>query len=101
MLASGPVNPYVIDLLAVYTTQAKAERGGDAVIQALIQSAVDSTNQALYNSQIPVTIRLVHAEEVNYTTSGDLSTDDARLRTPNDGYLDNVPALRNLWGRTW
>jgi hypothetical protein len=65
LLAAGPVNPYVIDLLVVYTTQAKVERGGDAVIQALIQSAVDSTNQALYNSQIPVTIRLVHSEEVN------------------------------------
>src|SRR5689334_4130897 len=76
VLLSG--DPYVIDLMAVYTPQAKANRGGDAAIQSLIQSAVDVTNQALYDSLIPITIRLVHAEEITYTTSGDLSTDEDR-----------------------
>ena len=96
VLAAPP--PYVIDLLVVYTEQAKVNRGGDAAIQGLIQSAVDSTNEALYNSLIPITIRLVHAEQVNYATSGDLFTDNDRLKNPNDGFLDNIPALRNQYG---
>src|SRR4051812_17900246 len=64
VLSSAPVNPYVIDLLVVYTQQAKIERGGDANLQILIQDAVNTTNQALYNSQIPITIRLVHTEQI-------------------------------------
>lgn len=98
VLSTAPVNPYVIDLLVVYTQQAEIERGGDANIQHLIQDAVDTTNQALYNSLIPITIRLVHTEQIDYTTSGDVSTDRARLQDPADGYLDTVPALRDQWG---
>lgn len=91
-------NPYVIDLLVVYTQQAKIERGSDANIQSLISDAVNTTNQALYNSQIPITIRLVHTQQIDYTTSGDLYTDRTRLQDPADGFLDDVPALRNQWG---
>jgi len=91
-------NPYVIDLLVVYTQEAKTERGGDANIQSLISDAVDTTNQALYNSQIPITIRLVHSEQIDYTTSGNLETDKIRLANPTDGFMDTIPALRAQWG---
>ena len=37
------VNPTVIDLLVLYTTQAKIDEGGDAAIQAKIQEQVDDS----------------------------------------------------------
>lgn len=95
LLASVPV---VIDLLAVYTPQARTDIGGDAAITAKIQGSVDLMNQALINSQISVTIRLVHAEVVTYSGSNDLLLDRQRLETPSDGHIDSIFALRNQYG---
>src|SRR5205823_13245415 len=59
-LVIAATQPTVIDLLAVYTPQAQAVRGGyiGAIIQT-IRDFVAYTNTVLTNSQIPVTVRLV------------------------------------------
>ncbi len=92
------VDPAVVDLIVVYTPQAKINRGGDATIQALIREVVNTTNQAMINSQIALTIRILHMEEIAYTASGDLFVDRIRLHNTNDGFMDSVHALRNSWG---
>src|SRR5205085_7711225 len=54
--------------------------------------------QAHYNTGDNVVLRLVHTEQVSYSSSGDIQTDLNRLQTPGDGFLDNVAGLRNTFG---
>jgi hypothetical protein len=85
----------VVDLLVVYTSAAAAGAGGTAAIESQITDAVSETNVAFANSLIPVTINCVGMEEVAYTESGSSYTNLLRVTTPGDGYLDEVPALRD------
>lgn len=64
-----------VDLLSVYTPQARAAAGGTAQIEAVIQSAVDRTNLAFSNSQVNAAYRLVRAAEVAHNDAGNLNTD--------------------------
>ncbi|MFI5380494.1 MAG: Ig-like domain repeat protein [Tepidisphaerales bacterium] len=101
--ASAPLNevvtsPYVVDLLVVYTPGAVADMGSNQALQATITNAVRDTDRAMLNSKIPVTIRLVHKEQVQYTETGSFDADLSNLSTAGDGQLDNVFALRNKYG---
>src|ERR1041385_1257777 len=56
-------NPVTIDLMILYTAAARAAEGGtDAGMLRKIQSDIAYTNQALINSQVYITLRLVDAE---------------------------------------
>src|SRR5437763_1542276 len=82
-------NPNVLDLLVLCTAQAKLDLGGDAAIGANIQEQVDEMHTYLQNSQMPVIIRVVRAQEIaGYTYSGDVATDEVRLQNPSDGFMD-------------
>ncbi len=85
-----------IDVLVVYSNQTAAAAG--ITIGAQIQQAVDRANTAYANSGITTRLRLVHYEPANYAESGDFSTDLNRLTNGSDGYMDNVPTLRNTHG---
>ncbi|MCA9245232.1 MAG: right-handed parallel beta-helix repeat-containing protein, partial [Phycisphaerales bacterium] len=67
-------------------------------IQALISGAVADTNAAFGRSGISTSIILVHTAEVSYAETGDADIDGPRLVDPNDGYLDDVHALRDEYG---
>ena len=89
----------VFDLLVVYTPAARAAAGGtDAAIQARINLGVSETNTAYANSGIIPRIRLVGAEPVSYTESGDLSSDLNYITGTADGRMDAVHARRNALG---
>jgi Metallo-peptidase family M12B Reprolysin-like/Bacterial pre-peptidase C-terminal domain len=90
-------NPTVIDLLVLYTTQAKTDQGGDAAIQSDIQNLVTAVNTAMQNSLIPITIRLVHSQEIAYTGSGDVQTDEQRLQA-GSGVFSSVASIRSTYG---
>jgi peptidyl-Asp metalloendopeptidase len=85
-----------IDVMVLYGNQTAAAAG--AAIGAQIQQAVDTANLVYANSGITTRLRLVHYEQVAYSESGDFPTDLNRLTAGADGYLDNVPALRNAYG---
>ncbi len=87
----------IIDVMVVYTAAARTGAGGTAAMESTINLAVAEANQAYQNSQITQRLRLVHTEEVNYTESGDISTDLDRLHNGSDGFMDNVPGLRNTY----
>jgi|GEM_PF-6554308 len=97
-LGIQPATAVTIDLLAVYTPAAKNQWGSDANISNAIQRAVDAINQAMDNSAIGISIRLVRAEQINYVSNGDLYLDRTRLENPADTYIDAVHSLRNTWG---
>jgi hypothetical protein len=109
-----------IDVLVVYTPAARiaaankagADTSDPAPILSEIDAAIAAANNAYFNSGVNQRLNLVHAQEVTYTESGDLGVDLARLSDMHDngdgtfsalplgsdGFLDNVPALRDTWG---
>jgi hypothetical protein len=84
-----------IDVMVVYTADADAAPGD---ILGTIQAAVDDANQSYANSGIVQRMRLVHAEQVDYTETGDTVLDRDRLKDPGDGFIDGVHALRDTYG---
>lgn len=94
----GDPSPPVIDLMVVYTAQARAAAGGTAAMESTVDLFVAAANTAYANSQINARVRLVYAGEVAYTESGSANTDLNRLTSLNDGYLDQVHTLRDQHG---
>jgi hypothetical protein len=88
----------IIDVLVVYTATARAAAGGTAAIQSTIAVGVSQSNQTYANSLISQRIRLVYTGEVDYTESGNSTTDLTRFRDPADSFLDSVGPLRDQYG---
>lgn len=88
----------VIDVMVVYTTDARVAAGGQTQIESLIDLAIADANAAFASSLINTSLNLVHSEEVSYVESGLSDTDGARLVNPNDGFLDGVHPLRDQFG---
>ncbi len=74
-LASAGDGSVVIDLLAVYSNDARDGAGGVAEIEALIQAAVDAANAAFINSDMTARYRLVHVAHVDHDTWGTTGDD--------------------------
>jgi len=84
-----------IDVLVVYTPGAVTLAGGQPGLDALIQAGIDETNLAMTNSLLSTQMNVVWTQEVAYTTSGNFSTDLARLAANDDGHMDEVHQLRD------
>jgi hypothetical protein len=83
--------------MVVYTPAARSSAGGKAAIEALIYTVVAETNFSFWNSGVNTRIYPVHLAEVSYTESGDIGQDRNRLRNTNDGFIDNVHTLRDIY----
>lgn len=70
-----------LDVMIVYTPQARSGAGGTAAIQALAQNAVDVSNTAFINSQTNARFNLVQTAEVAYNDSGNIETDRNWVRS--------------------
>lgn len=88
----------LFDVLVVYTSAARTAAGGEAAIRARINLGISETNTAYANSGIIPRLRLVGAEEVSYTESGNLETDLDAITATSDGLMDTVHARRNAVG---
>jgi len=88
----------VIDLLVVYTPQARTNAGGVSGIEAKIVNAVTKANQAYLNSQVDMQLNLVNMTEVSYTETGNMSTSLTDITGTSDGKMDIVHSLRNQYG---
>ena len=82
-----------ITLIVAYT-QAAADTVGD--IRAAVEAAIAGTNAAYENSNIPVALRLAHLVPVDYRLTDRLQDLERLLRT-DDGYLDEIHELRNVY----
>ncbi|MEG3923778.1 DUF4347 domain-containing protein [Microcoleus sp. T3_D1] len=90
-------DPAVIDVMVVYTAAAKDAEGGTDAMNTLIDLAESETNLGYENSGVNHRIRIVHRQEIDYTESGNASTDLNRLRNTSDGFIDEVHQLRNTY----
>lgn len=90
---SRAVNGVVtIDVVSLYTPQARHGAGGVAAIEATIQNAVDLTNTAFQNSGSSARLNLVHTSQASYNDSGNIFSDRNWVSTDAD-----VMALRDLY----
>lgn len=90
-------NGSTIDIMVLYTPQARLGAGGTSAIQATIQLAVAETNQAYANSGVNHRMALVHTAEVTYNETTDGGTELGRLRDPGDGFMDEIHGWRNTY----
>jgi hypothetical protein len=87
-----------IDVMVVYTPQARTAAGSVNAMHSLIELSITNTNTAYANSQVVQRVRLVHAHEVAYDETQNSVTDLFRLRGVGDGFLDEVHPLRDAQG---
>ncbi len=105
-----PINDYLpvedsgaqIDVMVVYTDDARLAAGGTTNMENLINLAVSETNQGYTRSNIIHRFNLVHTLEVNYNElnggSGlDWSQTLDQLTNSGDGYLEAVQPLRDFY----
>lgn len=86
-----------VDLLVAYTPAARIARGGHDAINASIANAVALANIAYENSEIPLKLQVVHSYETPYHDTDNLGTDLGRFSGSDDGFMDEVHALRNQY----
>ncbi len=85
----------ITTVLVAYTSAARQGAGSVAAMNALIQLAIDETNQSYTNSGVYTRLQLVRRYETNYTESGNMRRDRDRFRIQNDGFMDEVHNFRN------
>ncbi len=83
-----------VRVLVVYTPAMQARNGGLPGVEGLIDLLINSTNQAFETSGINPRLVLAHSASVNYVEEH-THTDLGRLAGIDDGYMDEVHALRN------
>lgn len=82
-----------IDLLAIWTPEARISLGGTRQMQVVVQNGVDVANSAFLNSQIDARVNLVHAREMKIPESGHADEDLNAFRQNRE-----VAALRKSVG---
>ena len=86
----------VIDVLVVYSPEARIAAGSTAAIENTIILAVSETNTAYANSNIDQRINLNYMEEITGAVN-DFGTDLDAIRSKTDGIMDIVHTLRDTY----
>jgi hypothetical protein len=74
-ITAGLAAPVRLDLLAIWTPEARVGLGGTRQVQLIVQNAVDVANTSFANSQIDAHLNLVHAREMKVPETGNPETD--------------------------
>jgi peptidyl-Asp metalloendopeptidase len=82
--------PGSLDILVLFTPEARDAMGGNAFIKSRIQLMVDSANVAFANSQMSARLHLVHSGISGFSETGDGEVDLVALR--NNNHVKNLRA---------
>ena len=93
--APPPETNVLIDLLVVYTRDARLGAGGTEGMNALIDVAVAEANNAFENSLVSARLQLVHQSEIDYAETGDINKDLDNLEEDDQ---ENEPDVRPIVG---
>lgn len=85
-----------IKILVAYTEALENTLGGQSATQVVIDNAILVTNQIYINSAVNIRLERVHSEKVIYEETT-FSNDLQRLTNGQDGYMDNIPILRDRY----
>ncbi len=88
----------IIDVMVVYTAAARSGEGSVLAMEAMIELAAAETNLAIASSGMDHRVRVVHTYETAYVESGNHVADLTFLRMTGEGNMDEVHALRDLYG---
>lgn len=91
--SAGLAAPVRLDLLAIWTPEARVGLGGTRQVRLTVQSSVDVANTSFANSQIDARLNLVHAREMKVPETGNPETDLLALQRNRE-----VAALRKSVG---
>jgi hypothetical protein len=83
----------IIDLLVVYTAEARAAEGGVSAIESLIDLAESETNAAYSNSGVGHVVRVVAKQEISFSESS--FSFSGFLNSAQDGSISGLHDLRN------
>lgn len=97
-MSTGASTGQVIDVLVLYTPNARNNAGGDNGIQSKILNAVTAANQAYLNSQIDINLNVVYMVPIDYVETNDMTMTWSRLLSASDGYMDGAHSLRDQYG---
>jgi hypothetical protein len=86
----------VVDVLVVFTAEARIAAGGASAISSLIDLATSETNAAYANSGVNHTIRIVGRQETSFSESG--FSFSGTLSAAQAGSFDGLHALRDSTG---
>src|SRR5690625_1635062 len=88
--------PVIIDVMIVYTPAAEtwANRNGGG-IRNVVNQSMAIAQQTVDNSELNLLFRLVHQRRVDYSETGNSTTD---LRNLTNGVIPGVHSLRNEYG---
>lgn len=89
-------SPLFQDVLFVYNASAAQALGGSAAAELAINAAVATTNQAFKNNFLPMRIRPVRVQQVNFPATGGAGQQLNELRNGSAGA--EIRALRDAWG---
>ncbi len=93
--SSLPVEPHsVINIAVFYTSELRAAASGTKQTKAGVDLVIAESNQVYKNSGVNITLKLVAAEEVNYTETDDIDLDLTRFNNSSDGHMDGIHAIR-------
>ena len=87
-----------VDCMIVYTPAARDYADAGSGINNFVSQAMLLAQLGMDNSQVGITMRLVHSALVNYTESGSSYTDLDRLTNTWDSYMDEVHTWRDAYG---
>ncbi|PKO17787.1 MAG: hypothetical protein CVU39_04710 [Chloroflexi bacterium HGW-Chloroflexi-10] len=88
----------MIDIMVVYTDDARAASGSTLVIQNLIDLAVSETNTGYQRSGVNHRFRLVHTAEIDFDETNLNWTTALSQITSQDGVADQVRTWRDTYG---
>jgi hypothetical protein len=97
-IAPNADNGSVLDLMVVYTAQARAAAGGTTAMLNEINAQVAVINQSYSNTEVGFSMRLVATLETAYVEAASFNTDLNALTNKTDGQMDDVHTLRNSSG---
>jgi hypothetical protein len=85
----------VIDVAVFYTAAAQIAANATVGIKSVVIQSMQSVQSALDEYKIRATVNLIYSDPINYQESGDIFLDLDRLHNPANGYLADVPVLRD------
>ncbi len=88
-------NGSLIDVMVLYTPQARIGAGGAAAVIGSIQATIAAMSQAMVDSGVPTTVNICYTGELYYKETGDSSSDLYNLAF---SYTTGAQALRDQYG---
>jgi hypothetical protein len=95
---SNPTSQTTIDVMVVYSPEARAAAGSISAMESEISSAMALANSAYSDSRININLRLVRTRQLETSESDNFATNLERLTNSSDNHWDYIHSERDASG---